>query len=60
MRAHKIDGSGLIINTIIVDSLSGGLIDASIGGSVGDSITNGALIPAETAELKKKEQHNDY
>jgi len=50
MRAHKVDGSGLIINTIIVDSLYGGLIDASIGGGIGDSIINGVLVPAPMPE----------
>jgi len=56
MRAHKVDGSGLIINTIIVDSLYGGLIDASIGGGIGDSIINGLLVPAPMPEPEPNNQ----
>lgn len=46
MRAHVIN-DGVIANTIEVDSLDviPGLVDASIGGSIGDSIVNGAVVP---------------
>lgn len=48
MRAHKIDSNGRIVNTIVIGSLAGrpDLIDASIGGGIGDSVVNGALVPA--------------
>lgn len=47
MNAHIIDANGVIINTIVVDSLDfmPGLIDAAIGGGVGDSIIDGVLVP---------------
>lgn len=47
MNAHQLNEDGLIINTIVVDDINvfPRLIDASIGGSVGDSIINGVLIP---------------
>lgn len=46
MRAHVMDGD-LIANTIEVESLDvfPGLIDAAIGGSVGDSIVDGVVVP---------------
>lgn len=46
MNAHQLDANGVILNTILVDSLSvfPNLVDASIGGSVGDSIINGVVI----------------
>lgn len=48
MRAHQINSAGLILRTIVVHSLQDlpDLIDASIGGGAGDSIVNGALVPA--------------
>lgn len=46
MRAHVIKG-GKIVNTIVVESLKvlPDLIDASIGGSTGDSYANGVITP---------------
>lgn len=46
MKAHELDGNGLILNTIVVDSLDflPNLVDASIGGSIGDSIIDGGLV----------------
>lgn len=48
MRAHQLDANGVILNTIIVESLGAfpNLVDASIGGQVGDSIVGGILRPA--------------
>lgn len=48
MRTHIIDSMGKIINTIEVPSMSflPGLIDAAIGGNIGDSIVDGVLILA--------------
>ena len=47
MNAHQLDANGVIINTIVVDSLNvfPNLIDASISGTIGDSIINGAVVP---------------
>lgn len=47
MRAHVIQ-NGVIANTIEVDSLDAlpGLVDARIGGSIGDSIADGVVVPA--------------
>lgn len=52
MRAHVLDQYGKIINTIVVKSLDfmPGLVDASIGGTIGDSVINGQLIPAQPPE----------
>lgn len=48
MRAHQIDGNGLILRTIVVSSLDAmpGLVDASIGGGAGDSVIGGELVKA--------------
>lgn len=48
MRAHIINEAGLILNTVVVNSLDDvpGCIDASIGGGPGDSIIDGELVPA--------------
>lgn len=48
MNAHQLDADGVIINTIVVDSLDvlPDLVDASIGGTIGDSIIDGVVIPA--------------
>ena len=47
MNAHIIDAHGVIINTIVTDSLDfmPGLIDANIGGGIGDSVVDGVLVP---------------
>jgi len=39
MNAHQLGASGVIINTIVVESLDmfPNLIDASVGGSIGDT-----------------------
>ena len=46
MNAHQLNEDGLIINTIVVDDINvfPGLVNASIGGSVGDSVINGVLV----------------
>lgn len=46
MNAHIVDENGFIINTILVDSLDflPNLVDASIGGGIGDRIVDGELI----------------
>ena len=52
MRAHVIGASGVILNTIEVASLDWmpdygfDLLDASVGGSIGDSIVGGVVVPA--------------
>lgn len=53
MIAHQVDADGVIINTIVVDSLDAvpGLIDASIGGNIGDSVVNGEVVPAPSRPL---------
>lgn len=52
MRAHQIDSSGLILNTIVVNSLDDlpNLVDASIGGGRGDSVIGGVLVPAAVVQ----------
>jgi hypothetical protein len=49
MRAHLLDANGVITNTIVIDSLDlfpdWHLVDASIGGQIGDSIVNGIVVP---------------
>lgn len=44
MRAHVINESGLIENTIMVDELGEGMIDAAIGGEIGDSYIDGVIV----------------
>lgn len=53
MRAHQLDANGVILQTIIVPALDfmPGLVDASIGGQVGDSIVDGVLLPAVPAPV---------
>jgi len=50
MRAHVIK-NGKIANTIVVDSLSfcPGLIDASVGGAIGDGWDGAKITPAPPA-----------
>lgn len=55
MRAHVANNDGLIMNTIIVDQLENGLIDASIGGGIGDSIINGVLELAPILVFQEEE-----
>lgn len=47
MRAHVLDENSVIVNTIVVADLGfmPGLIDASIGGSIGDAIKDGVVYP---------------
>lgn len=47
MRAHQLDASGVIINTIVVESINDlpNLADAEMGGTIGDSIVDGVVIP---------------
>lgn len=53
MNAHQLDADGVIKNTIVVDSLDvlPNLVDASIGGKIGDSIVNGVLFPVEVPRV---------
>lgn len=48
MNAHQLDADGVIINTVVVDSLDAlpDLIDASIGGTIGDRVVDGVVVPA--------------
>ena len=48
MRAHMLDENGLIINTIEVESLDifPNLVDADIGGAIGDWIIDGKVVYA--------------
>lgn len=47
MRAHILDASGVILNTVIVEELGDGMVNADlIGGSIGDSVINGELFRA--------------
>lgn len=45
--AHVIDADGLIVNQVMVTSLDAipGLVDASMGGRIGDSVIDGVLVP---------------
>ena len=45
MRAHVIDEAGLIEDTIMVDELAEGQVDASIGGSIGDRVIGKVVVP---------------
>lgn len=49
MRAHQLDANGVIINTILVDTLDilPNLVDADIGGNIGDKIVDGVVVAAE-------------
>jgi hypothetical protein len=51
MRAHLLDAYGVIINTIVVDSLDvfPDLVDADIGGTIGDRIENGEVVSKPAA-----------
>lgn len=44
MNAHQLDANGVIINTIVVESLDflPGLVDAELGGAIGDTYNAGA------------------
>ena len=45
MNAHQLDAGGVIINTIVVDSLDAfpNLVYASMGGQIGDRIVSGVI-----------------
>lgn len=60
MNAHQLDGMGVIINTIVVNALTDfpNLVDASIGGSIGDSIINGAVVRKVPSPLAEKQTVN--
>jgi hypothetical protein len=56
MNAHQLDANGIIINTIVVNSLDvfPDLIDASIGGVIGDVWTGTAIVKnARDLEMEK-------
>jgi hypothetical protein len=46
MNAHQLDVNGVILNTIVVDSLNvfPNLIDASVGGTAGDTWNGAAIV----------------
>jgi len=46
MRAHQLDANGIVINTVVVDSLDviAGLVEATIGG-IGWTMIDGVLTP---------------
>ena len=48
MKAHQLDADGVIINTIVVDSLDflPNLVDASLGGAIGDRVSGTHVVPA--------------
>lgn len=47
MNAHQLDAQGVIINTIVVDSLDilPNLVSAAIGGGIGDTVVDGVAVP---------------
>ena len=51
MRAHLLDADGWIVNTVNVPDLdfAPSLIDAAIGGQIGDRVVDGVLIYVVTA-----------
>jgi hypothetical protein len=55
MNAHQLDANGVILNTIVVESLNvfPNLIDASVGGTAGDT-WNGAAIVIKPRDLEKE------
>lgn len=57
MRAHQLDADGVILNTILVDSIDviPGLVNAEIGGGIGDRIVDGAVIPRPTVPPSVKD-----
>lgn len=61
MRAHVMDGI-LIVNTIEVASLDfiPNLIDASIGGGIGDTIVDGVLIPKPISPAVSQPNTEDF
>lgn len=63
MHAHVMDGDR-IANTIIVDGLDSipglTLVDAAIGGAIGDRIVEGAVIPAEVPPAPPSDPAEPY
>lgn len=59
MNAHQLDAGSVIINTIVVESLDilPNLVDASIGGVIGDKIVGGVLVP-KPAHVPTPVEHN--
>lgn len=57
MRAHIIE-NGHVVNTVIVDSLGDGMVDAAAGGNIGDKYENGVFTkqPKTREELKAERQ----
>lgn len=53
MNAHQIDSSGIVVNTIVVDSLDfmPGLIEATSGG-IGWRYVNGVFVDDQPATLQ--------
>ena len=52
MKAHIIK-NGKVVNTILIDSLSEGMLDASLGGSIDDS-WDGTVFTAPSRDLVKE------
>ena len=64
MNAHQLDANGVIINTIVVDSLNvfPNLIDASVGGTAGDTWNGTAIVKkprdVEAEKVSVRNQRN--
>lgn len=50
MRAHILDEQSRIINTVMVESVTDGMISADIGGGIGDLVVDGAIVAAPKPE----------
>jgi len=55
MRAHVVNETGLILNTVMAEELGEGMIDASIGGGPGWIVIDGAAIPPSPPEITDAE-----
>jgi hypothetical protein len=67
MNAHQLDANGVIINTIVVDSLNvfPNLIDASLGGTAGDTwdgllFTTPTIIPEDALKAVQTQRSSEY
>lgn len=53
MNAHQLDAHGVIVNTVVVESLDAlpNLVDAKIGGSIGDQVVGGTVFAMPRAPI---------